>query len=882
MIIETPHWIAHKNEKGKLSTIYSLCTHPSGTRIATAGQDQKVKVWRVSGILSEKAGEDDSQTLLSTLSDHSGAVLCVRFSNIDGLYLASGSDDTKISFLGRNTSGGKVFGEEIENVEVWKRQETLSGHASDVSDLAWSPDNDFLASAGFDSFVFIWSTKTFSKKLEFHSGFVKGLAWDPIGQYLASQSDDKTVKIVRVSDWKLESEISSPFQTAASTTFFRRLTWSPEGSCIVTSNGENGGFPTAPIIQRDGFVSEVSLVGHKAPVEVALFNPSLFRLPLTLKEKSKEPLSAICAVGSQDTGVSIWWTSIAKSPLSAMNLFQHSILDLAWSPNGFNLFCCSYDGTVKVIKFSEKDLGSPVSQDEKIQILKEHGLQAKDKILVETPLQLNLEKKIELNEHKERKDRFLNLMNEANVTAGDKSEDFISSSSTKPVETISDDMIIDTAEKIQNEQHILQKPTIISSAFVSKNQTVGEKGGKKRITPVFVRNLTEDNNSVPATVTLSCTNKRKTMNDNQENLNPTNYILPTVLTSTVPSSILEIPDVQGKLRVVISMSSLNGNKSINFECINISKSSSKVYVTHGTNLMWEDKLNQSIISLGGSEKFLCIACLNGLIFTYTPAGRRLYSPFSLESPASYLESCDEFLMVITALGNVYVWNIEKEICLIKKESIGHFLSPTQNSENSTKNKTKRVNVKSTVEISKVKLVRELPFIHLNDGKIYTFNLKLQCWVLVSDGSSTYSTAESALSMLRKNWSVESSERYLKRLEISEIENQLCHLKVEKKAKEYKEILLFYGRKLSNENCIEKITELLESLLGPISNINETTTDDWDPYILGISKRNLLKDLIDVFGSNRNLQKLLFLYNESILELERKEQKLTDNRVYLDN
>ncbi|KAJ3223121.1 HIR complex subunit [Clydaea vesicula] len=778
MIIETPHWIAHKNEKGKLSTIYSLCTHPSGTRIATAGQDQKVKVWRVSGILSEKAGEDDSQTLLSTLSDHSGAVLCVRFSNIDGLYLASGSDDTKISFLGRNTSGGKVFGEEIENVEVWKRQETLSGHASDVSDLAWSPDNDFLASAGFDSF-----------------------------------SDDKTVKIVRVSDWKLESEISSPFQTAASTTFFRRLTWSPEGSCIVTSNGENGGFPTAPIIQRDGFVSEVSLVGHKAPVEVALFNPSLFRLPLTLKEKSKEPLSAICAVGSQDT---------------------------------------------------------------------EHGLQAKDKILVETPLQLNLEKKIELNEHKERKDRFLNLMNEANVTAGDKSEDFISSSSTKPVETISDDMIIDTAEKIQNEQHILQKPTIISSAFVSKNQTVGEKGGKKRITPVFVRNLTEDNNSVPATVTLSCTNKRKTMNDNQENLNPTNYILPTVLTSTVPSSILEIPDVQGKLRVVISMSSLNGNKSINFECINISKSSSKVYVTHGTNLMWEDKLNQSIISLGGSEKFLCIACLNGLIFTYTPAGRRLYSPFSLESPASYLESCDEFLMVITALGNVYVWNIEKEICLIKKESIGHFLSPTQNSENSTKNKTKRVNVKSTVEISKVKLVRELPFIHLNDGKIYTFNLKLQCWVLVSDGSSTYSTAESALSMLRKNWSVESSERYLKRLEISEIENQLCHLKVEKKAKEYKEILLFYGRKLSNENCIEKITELLESLLGPISNINETTTDDWDPYILGISKRNLLKDLIDVFGSNRNLQKLLFLYNESILELERKEQKLTDNRVYLDN
>lgn len=46
--------------------------------------------------------------------------------------------------------------------------------------------------------------------------------------------------------------------------------WSPEGSCIVTSNGENGGLPTAPVVSRDGWSADVSLIGHQAPIEVAV------------------------------------------------------------------------------------------------------------------------------------------------------------------------------------------------------------------------------------------------------------------------------------------------------------------------------------------------------------------------------------------------------------------------------------------------------------------------------------------------------------------------------------------------------------------------------------------------------------------------------------
>lgn len=162
---------------------------------------------------------------------------------------------------------GKVFGSNEVNVEGWKPMKRLPGHESgelyystylfvpltdelsDVTDLAWAPEDRYLASVGLDSVILVWCGYTLGepdlfehffagqyfekspltlllerlRKLDQHQGFVKGVCWDPVGEFMATQSDDKTVKIWRTTDWQLEAEIRKPFEDSPGSTFFRRL-----------------------------------------------------------------------------------------------------------------------------------------------------------------------------------------------------------------------------------------------------------------------------------------------------------------------------------------------------------------------------------------------------------------------------------------------------------------------------------------------------------------------------------------------------------------------------------------------------------------------------------------------------------------------------------
>lgn len=366
--VTVPDWVAHRSDdKGKRATIYSIAVHPDGSRLATGSLDTKISMWATDPIRTPDSKEP---RLLCTLARHTGAVLALRWSH-SGRFLASGSDDAIALVWELDASGGgsTSFGSSEPSIESWRPYRRLPGHESDVTDLAWSEHDEYLASVGLDSLVIIWSGQSFDRlrTIRGHEGFVKGVSFDPVNQYLATASDDRTVKVWRIADWALETSITAPFCRSPSSTFFRRLAWSPDGARILTANAMSGPLFVSSIVQRGDWSSEMSLVGHENTVTVVACSPMFFREPGT-----DDPVTVV-ALGSQDQSVSVWLSRLERPVLVARGLFERHIMDLSWSADGYTLYACSSDGSVASLKFSTEELGDTLPRERLAEARASHG-----------------------------------------------------------------------------------------------------------------------------------------------------------------------------------------------------------------------------------------------------------------------------------------------------------------------------------------------------------------------------------------------------------------------------------------------------------------------------------------------------------------------------
>ena len=214
-----PEWVSHENGQ----PIFSIDVHPDGTRFATAGNDNKAKIWNLQPCLDEAAENNPAVVrTLATLSGHEGSVNCVRWSP-NGRLLASCSDD-QLVMLWRLAAPGERLGAmpfgsgAAPNVERWRCVATLRGHSGDVVGVAWAPDARRLASVSLDNTVRVWEASAngdsfnLLKVLEGHQGMAKGVAWDPIGRYIASQGDDKSAILWDAREWREAARVEQPFQ----------------------------------------------------------------------------------------------------------------------------------------------------------------------------------------------------------------------------------------------------------------------------------------------------------------------------------------------------------------------------------------------------------------------------------------------------------------------------------------------------------------------------------------------------------------------------------------------------------------------------------------------------------------------------------------------
>uniref|UniRef100_A0A8C6LAL9 Chromatin assembly factor 1 subunit B n=1 Tax=Nothobranchius furzeri TaxID=105023 RepID=A0A8C6LAL9_NOTFU len=367
-------------------------------RLATAGVDTTVRLWQVDTGADGKAAVD----FLSNLARHTKAVNVVRFSP-SGELLASGGDDAAIFLWKLNESKepeqAPVFQEEEDaqlNKESWSVVKTLRGHIEDVYDICWTRDGNFMVSGSVDNTAIMWDVNKGQKLCIFndHKSYVQGVTWDPLGQYVATLSCDRAMRVYSTHTKKkafcvskmspsspAEGEQYRMFHDDSMRSFFRRLSFTPDGSFLLAPAGcvevgENI-INTTYIFSRKSLKrpiahlpcpSKATLAVRCCPLYFELRTkrgddgstqalPNLFQLPYRM----------VFAVASEDS-IFLYDTQQSLPFGLVSNIHYHTLSDLTWSRDGSFLAVSSTDGYCSFLSFSPGELGTPLKEPPTLEV----------------------------------------------------------------------------------------------------------------------------------------------------------------------------------------------------------------------------------------------------------------------------------------------------------------------------------------------------------------------------------------------------------------------------------------------------------------------------------------------------------------------------------
>ncbi|KAL7665620.1 Protein HIR [[Candida] zeylanoides] len=417
-ILKLP-WFGHKADDKK-SGCYSVAMNATGTRLASGGLDGNVRIWDPRSILCHIGGAAGGAAAaaapaaaaaaaaaagappraLCTMSRHNGAVTCVKFSP-HGRFLASGSDDKIVLIWERDDTPVKQFGD--GDLERWTVRKRLVAHDNDVQDIAWSPDGALLVTVGLDRSIIIWSGYTFEriKRYDIHQSMVKGIVFDPANKFFATASDDRTVRIFRYHrkhpsrgehEFQMEHMVTAPFKKSPLTSYFRRMSWSPDGQHIAVPNATNGPVTSVCVVHRGNWSTDISLIGHEAPCEVCAFSPRLFQTSGKTAAAATGDYSTVVATAGQDLSLVVWSTAVSKPLVVAGNIVDDSVTDLCWAPSGETLYVSCLDGLITCVQFEPGELGWVAPVEINDEQLGRFGTDRESAVFAESVEQLRLER----------------------------------------------------------------------------------------------------------------------------------------------------------------------------------------------------------------------------------------------------------------------------------------------------------------------------------------------------------------------------------------------------------------------------------------------------------------------------------------------------------
>ncbi|XP_008556657.1 chromatin assembly factor 1 subunit B [Microplitis demolitor] len=350
-------------------------------RLATGGADSHVLIWHVT--INELGVA--SVNCVAELNRHQKTVNVVRFSP-SGEILATG-DDESVIILWKHREGTEppaLPGEENINEEQWTSWKVLRGHLEDVYDISWSPDNNMLVSGSVDNTAIVWDVRKGRSIsiLQDYKGFVQGVSWDPCNQYITTLSTDRQCRLIDLNTMKtiqrvsksriptppghlLENKIIRLFCDDTFKSYFRRLTFTIDGSLIIAPSGIIDSQESTDCLSNAIIIFSRNNIKEPIMVLPTLDEPTIAVrcCPLYFELRNQGPVALIAlpyrlvfAVATQKS-VFIYDTQQISPIAIISNIHYTRLTDVTWSSDGRLLVVSSTDGYCSIIHFQEGELG---------------------------------------------------------------------------------------------------------------------------------------------------------------------------------------------------------------------------------------------------------------------------------------------------------------------------------------------------------------------------------------------------------------------------------------------------------------------------------------------------------------------------------------------
>ncbi|GAB7363862.1 hypothetical protein MBLNU230_g4426t1 [Neophaeotheca triangularis] len=347
----------------------------------------------------------------------------------------------------------------------------------------------------------------------------------------------------------------------------------------------------------------------------------------------------------------------------------------------------------------------------------------------------------------------------------------------------------------------------------------------------------------------------------------------------------------------------------------------RITLSRRNQILWQDYLPRAVLLVTGNTNFWSAACEDGSLYVWTPAGRRLLNASVLEAQPVILESRGTWLLAVTAVGQVYVWNLENMSAPHPPASLAPVLDAA-----------------SATQQGHLTLSPSLMFARLNSqGKVivgmsngdgFVYNPSMFVWQRLSEswwavGSQYWNTLDTSIPsvsgptgkrltkkpstddpldqlkpenvsaglipLLERNTtsqsllkgrayflqrlvksllSAEGYEGFESAVSVAHLENRVAAAWTLGAHEEFRVYLLMYAKRIGSEGLKGKVEELLRGLVGNIYEVNEngdsgnnTGASFWgsDEDIVGWDRDGLLKEVVMVLGKHRDLQRVTVPY-----------------------